>query len=141
MSIVKRKPATEIATTDADVAGLSSTAAAMMERAREAGLKAERMHTLKAGEGFEGVYLGPGPSVEHAPNALGEVKQSATWRLEHASGVIVRLLGSYQLDRELSACTPGETVLIAHNGQRDVGGGKRVNDIVVFRDRDGVSAE
>jgi hypothetical protein len=95
------------------------------------GIKIERIVTLDAGQGVRGAYLGIGPTVEVSDPVTGEVRDLPTHRVAVRDNVVVRLLESSQLKRELAVIKPGTQVRIIKLGQVDTRKGRRVNDYIV----------
>ena len=95
------------------------------------GIKIERIVTLEAGQGVRGMYLGIGPTVEVTDPVTGEVRDLPTRRIEVKKDIVVRLLDTSQLKRELDATPVGTRLRIIKLGQVDTRKGRRVNDFIV----------
>jgi hypothetical protein len=94
----------------------------------------EKLLVLKEKQAVRGIVLGEGPTVTMEDLTTHEDKDVKTWRLRVSRALVVRLLGSYQLDQELPMLT-GAEIVIAHNGQVQTRAGKRVNDLTIFKPR------
>lgn len=99
----------------------------------------ERLVVLKEGQMLRGVLLGNGPEAE-LTSIDGQPRAVATWRIRINERAIARVLGGYQLDRELPELI-GQPVCIMFRAQVKTNGGKRVNDMVVFKPKGFTSAQ
>jgi len=123
-----------MATTTTSAPARKLTLAEVIASAAKDGLVTEEMRTIKEGDLIEGVYLGAGPDMDFENKATGEVKSVGTHRFKLGDGLIIRLLGSYQMDKTIPEYLPGAKFKIFHNGEVKTRGGGRVNDIKIFAD-------
>lgn len=93
------------------------------------GIQIEKIVTFKANQVIRGIYLGMGPVVESTDPVTGEVKELGTHRVQVSKDIIIRLISTYQLARELPQHV-GKRVRIIKLGQVERGT-KRVNDYIV----------
>lgn len=117
---------------------IEKASAKHLEYAKTHGLIGEKLVVLKTGDVVRGIYMGPGPSItlmnkRQIDKVTGEVGPPTvkTWRIQHASGNFVRVMGSYQLDQEFPSIPVGTPVQIIHGGQVDTGNGQRANNMLV----------
>lgn len=111
------------------------------EIAKRSGLVARKIGRLKAGESVVGIYVGPGPTIQMSPDRkTGEVRSIRTHGLQVADQVILDLIGSFQLDREFSVTSVGDTCMIAHMGQVETKSNQRVNDYQFMRSGKSIAA-
>ena len=95
------------------------------------GIKIARIVKLDDGQGVRGIYMGLGANVEVHDPTTGEVRDVPTHLVEVRPDVMVRLIESSQLKRELAIVPPGTRVRIMKIGQVDTRRGRRVNDYIV----------
>lgn len=88
--------------------------------------------TLEAGTGFRAVFEGLGGPVDVHDKATGEIKSLQTYQFRLKVGGTFRLLGSAGLVSRLPLSLAGQEVFVALKGQKEIGGGKRVNDFLVM---------
>lgn len=104
------------------------------EQARKSGLTLRKIMRLKAGQSVQGLYIGPGPLIELAPDKkTGVIKMLRTHGVQLSERIIADLMGSFQLDREFDGTDLGSRVMIAHLGQVETKSGQRVNDFHFLR--------
>lgn len=133
---------------DQDAGELIEKASAKhLEYAKTHGLIGEKLIVLKSGDVARGIYMGPGPSItlfnkKQFNKETGEVGPPTvkTWRLQHASGNFMRIMGSYQVDQEMPSIPVGTPVQIIHGGQVDTGNGQRANNMLVQYPRERVAS-
>lgn len=94
------------------------------------GIQIDRIVNLEAGQMVRGKYLGTGPEVEVHDVVTGEVRNLVTHRIEVRPNIVVRLIESFQLKRELPPLL-NKRVRVIKVGQVDTRRGTRVNDWVV----------
>lgn len=117
-----------------------------LDYAKKHGLIGEKLIVLKSGEVIRGIFMGEGPSItlfnkKQINKVTGEVGPPTvrTWRMQHASGNFLRVMGSYQLDQELPSLPVGTPLQIIHGGQVDTGNGQRANNMLVQYPREKVA--
>ena len=107
------------------------------------GFQSEIVVSMKKGNGFFGLFLGQGPSIEQENDKTGEVKYMPTWRIQAGkligkeddgtlkyilSRAVGQVVGTYDLNKFFSSHTPGNTlVAVEHLGKQDLPGGRSVN--------------
>lgn len=107
----------------------------------EQGFATEITVAPKVGDGFTGLYLGPGPDIEKTDEESGEVTFLKTWLVQAISGldtssgkptyqiakVKARVIGSYNLNQFLMGVTPGNTIVACRFISKEQVGARQVN--------------
>lgn len=100
------------------------------------GFETQRHVKLIEGDRIDGVYRGmeDGELSARVDRATGEVTNPAVkWvYIEQQNGVIVRLLGAYNMISQLAKARDGARVVIARGSDYDLGNGFRCTDYLVF---------
>lgn len=114
----------------------SKSAADILARAQALGLECEELRVLKEGDVIEGTCTGRGAPHDVEDKATGQVRAVPTYRIKLESGIMLRVLGSHQIDAKLGAGTDAGMcpfpVILAHAGQVNTARGMRVNDVKIF---------
>lgn len=121
------------------LATVDGTTGAISTGAFEAALKSGRFSVQRdfkfseAGQTLHAFFLGAGAPIEvDSQSRPGQKDVIATWRMRDPSGTVIwTVMGSAGLDKQVAALAPETEVLIAFNGTKEIGKGKRMNDFVV----------
>lgn len=133
------KKETALATNDVNSAMVTGMAdpvrkatPADLQSLKERGASFERVIKLaEDGDMIEGVYLGPGVPCETEDQVTKQTKPLPTWRIQLDGGGVARLLGGYQIDRELPALGEGKRVVIVRVGEEQTRKGNRVTSFAI----------
>lgn len=100
---------------------------------KAAGYEARKVYVMQAGDTIEGVFRGPGAPVEVTDKISGEVRPVPTVDIDVGDGVVLGILASSQVERELKGYQEGRKVRVIHLGQKRVGA-RMINEFLVGKE-------
>jgi hypothetical protein len=104
--------------------------AARVQQAVSDGARVREVVSLDPGDAITGKLIGHGDIVDFT-DVDGEEKELPTWDFQVATGLIVGVISSAQLEKRLPALK-GKVIEVIRGGQKDTKKGRRVNTFTII---------